>query len=247
MRIKITKDFRCFKKGEVYELDLQPGEITFVVGPNGCGKSTLMFALRAVKDSMKDLNNKRTEGMREVSLEMHYLDVISHTSIEDYDFKLAFFKDTVVDNPTSFMNAATAYGLVAGGGLSSQTKSCGQGQLNQMLRFWSDIIEACGPESDERILIVMDELDDSLDLKAQARFGYIASKMLLEKYPNASILVVTHSIITAMGAEQFSTVKSRVFDVKRNQYTTAESYFNTETGLHLAMERPKETEEETKQ
>ena len=247
MRIKITKDFRCFKKGEVYELDLQPGEITFVVGPNGCGKSTLMFALRAIKDSMKELNNKRSDGMRDLSLKMHYLDVISHTSIEDYDFKLAFFRDTVVDNPTSFMNAASAYGLVAGGGLSSQTKSCGQGQLNQMLRFWQDIIEACGDKSDERILIVMDELDDSLDLKAQARFGYIASKMLLDKYPNASILIVTHSIITAMGAEQFSTVKSRVFDVKRNQYTTAESYFNTETGLHLMMERPKETEEETKQ
>ena len=247
MRIKITKDFRCFKKDEVYELDLQPGEITFVVGPNGCGKSTLMFALRAIKDSMKELNNKRSDGMRDLSLKMHYLDVISHTSIEDYDFKLAFFRDTVVDNPTSFMNAASAYGLVAGGGLSNQTKSCGQGQLNQMLRFWSDIVQACGDKSDERILIVMDELDDSLDLKAQARFGYIASKMLLEKYPNASILVVTHSIITAMGAEQFSTVKSRVFDVKRNQYTTAESYFNTETGLRLAMERPKETEEETKQ
>ena len=185
--------------------------------------------------------------MRDLSLKMHYLDVISHTSIEEYDFKLAFFKDTVVDNPTSFMNAATAYGLVAGGGLSNQTKSCGQGQLNQMLIFWQDIILTCGPKSDERILIVMDELDDSLDLKSQARFGYIASKMLLEKYPNASILVVTHSIITAMGAEQFSTVKSRVFDVKRNQYTTAGSYFNTETGLHLVMERPKETEEETKQ
>ena len=247
MRIEITKDFRCFKEGTVYNLDFQPGEITFIVGPNGCGKSTLMFALRCYKDTLKDLNNKRTEGMRELSLMTHFLDTKAHTKIEGYDFELAFHKDTVVDNPTSFMNAATAYGLISGGGLANQTKSCGQGQLNQMLRFWTDVVQACGPKSDERILIVMDELDDGLDLRSQVRMAFIMNKMLLENYPNASIVVVTHSIVTAMGASQFPEIKSRVFDVKRNQYTTASKFFTDETDFYLMMGHPKETEEEKEQ
>ena len=243
MRIEITKDFRCFNEGTVYELDLQPGEITFLVGPNGCGKSTLMFALRGYKDTLKDLNNKRTEGMREIALMAHFLDTQAHTNIEGFDFTLAFHKDTVADNPTSFMNAATAGGFISGGGLTNQSKSCGQGQLNQMLRFWSDIVTVCGPKSDERILIVMDELDDGLDLRSQVRMAFIMNKMLLENYPNASIVVVTHSIVTAMGAAQFPEVKSRVFDVKRNRYTTASEFFTTETDFRLTMDRPKEIEE----
>lgn len=237
MKITVTRDFRCFKQGDTFELDLKPKQITFLIGPNGCGKSTLMFSLRTRLDSLEKLNQKNSDSMREMALMPHKLDVKANTEIEGFDFTQAFFRDTVVDNPLSFMNAATAFGLVSGGGLGNQNKSAGQGAINLFCRYVSDIVSTVGPESDERILIGIDEMDDCMDLKTQMRQAFIVGKMIFDRYPNASILFITHSLFTALGADHventgFTTV---CYDVKRKKYTTPEKYFEDETGFRCTV------------
>ena len=102
MKITVTNDFRNFKKGDEFELDLKPGEITFLVGSNGCGKSTLMFALRHKMDSFSQMDNENTENMKGLDLQRQYRDIAPNVNIEGFDFDKAFFRDTIIDNPVSF-------------------------------------------------------------------------------------------------------------------------------------------------
>ena len=240
MKITFTTDCRCFKAGEVYELDLQPGEITFLIGPNGCGKSTLMFTLRNKLDSLAEMDDRNFDGMKKFSLMDHYVDISGSTKIEEFDY--GFFRDTIADNPTSINNAATAFGLIKGGGLSMRTKSAGQKNVYQFVRFIAEISKILGDHSDERILIGIDELDDSLDLKTQMRQAQIMRDILFKRFPNASLIFVTHSIFTVAGADNWEGINSRCFDVKRNKYTTYKEYFENETGYSIDITKISENE-----
>lgn len=238
MKITVTDDFRKFKKGDEFELDLKPGEITFLVGSNGCGKSTLMFALRHELDNFSQMDNKNTESMKSIDLEKQYIDIMPNVNIEGFDFDKAFFRDTIVDNPTSFMNAATAWGLVSGGGLADANKSAGQKSVSVQCRMVANIINMIGNSSDERILIGIDELDDSMDIKAQMRMAHIWNNLIFTRYPNASILFITHSLFTALGASHAcKDVKTRCYDVSRKRYCTPEEYFAAETGYSIELHK----------
>jgi len=235
IRLTAKQDFRCFKTGYTYELDLRPGEITFMVGDNGCGKSSIMLALRAKLDSLAESDNKRSDGMKKMTLMQHYLDVKTGFEIEGFDFDKGFFRDTVVDSPTSFINSATAFGLVMGGGLTAQSRSAGQNNIDQMVRFISDIINTLGPESNDRIIIGIDELDDSLSIRSQLRQIHILNELLLKRYPNASILYISHSIITALGTTAYPEIPCRCYDMKNNRYCDPVDYFEQETGFTIKL------------
>lgn len=238
MKITVTNDFRKFKKGDVFELDLQPGEITFLVGPNGCGKSTLMFALRHQLDNFAQLDNHNTENMKGLDLQKQYLGIALNMRVEGFDFDKAFFRDTIVDNPTSFTNAATAWGLIAGGGLADSNKSAGQKSISAQCRMVANIVDIVGGNSDERLLIGIDELDDSMDIQAQMRMAHIWQGLILKRYPNASILFITHSLFTALGASHVcKDVKTRCYDVSRKCYCTPEEYFAAETGYSIELHK----------
>lgn len=235
IKLTVRHDFRCFKKDSVYELDLRPGEITFMVGDNGCGKSSIMLALRSKLDSLAESDNKNSDGMKKMTLLMHYLDVKTGFEIEGFEFDKAFFRDTVVDNPTSFINSATAYGLVMGGGLSAQHRSAGQVNIDQIIRFISDIVKTIGEHSDERILIGIDELDDSLCVRSQLHQVHIMSEMLLKRYPNASILYISHSIVSALGIVAHPEIPCRCYDIPNNRYCDPTEYFKQETGFDIKL------------
>jgi len=246
MKITVVHDFRCFKEGDTFELDLKPKQVTFMVGRNGCGKSTLMFAMRTKLDSLAKLNQKNSDGMRDCALMPHKLDTTGNMKIEGFDFDKAVFRDTIVDNPTSFMNSATAFGLISCGGFDNQTKSAGQSAINQQVRFITDVINTLGERSDERILIGIDELDDCLDLATQMRQAFILSKMFFERYPNASILFITHSLFTALGGDHVDQdcFTTACYDVRRRKYTTPEQYFADETGFEITIKPLPENKED---
>lgn len=241
MKIKITRDFRCFKSGAEYNIDPQPGEITFMVGENGCGKSTLMFAMRTHLDSLKERDKKRTDGMREIALLTHILDVKGSAVIEDFGFDKAFYRDTVADNPNSFINAATAFSYVSGGGLGAEHRNNGRNRVDMICRLISDAVQMCGDYCEDRMLFVMDELDDGLDMRAQIRLSFIINHLVFDHFPNASVIVITHSILTALGADYHPEIKHRVFDVQHNEYTTAREYFEKVTNYEIELsKKPKE-------
>ena len=242
MKITFTTDCRCFKAGDVYELNLQPGEITFLIGPNGCGKSTLMFTMRHEMDSLSEMDDKNFEGMKKYSLMEHYVDIAGSVKVEEFDFKHAFFRDTVADDPTSFNNIATALSLINGGGMGLHNKSAGQKNIYKFIRFVAEISKVLGEHSDERVLIGIDELDDSLDLKTQMRQAQIMHDILFKRFPNASLIFITHSIFTVAGADNWEGINSRCFDVKRNKYTTYKEYFENETGYSIDVTKISENE-----
>lgn len=236
MKITVKEDFRKFKKGDEFELDLKPGEITFLVGHNGCGKSTLMFALRNKMDSFSQIDYKNSDGMKDTDLQKQYRDIVKNVNVEGFDFNKAFFRDTIIDNPISITNAATAWGLISGGGFQDIKKSAGQKSISIQVRMVANMMKILGEHSDERILIGIDELDDSMDVAAQMRMAHIWNDWIFSRYPNASILFITHSLFTVLGATHAGNcINTRCYDVSRKCYCTPEEYFASETGYSIEL------------
>ena len=95
---------------------------------------------------------------------------------------------------------------------------------------------ALGEHSDERILIGIDELDDSMDVAAQMRMAHIWNDWIFSRYPNASILFITHSLFTVLGATHAGNcINTRCYDVSRKCYCTPEEYFASETGYSIEL------------
>ena len=194
-----------------------------------------MLALRSKLDSLAESDNRNSDGMKKMALMDHYLDVQTGFDIDGFEFDKAFFRDTVVDDPTSFINSASAYELVMGGGLSAQHKSAGQVSVDQMVRFISDIVRTMGDHSAERILIGIDELDDSLCIRSQLHQVHIMSRLLLKRYPNASILYISHSIVSTLGMVAHPEIPCRCYDMPNNRYCDPEEYFEQETGFNIKL------------
>ena len=176
--------------------------------------------------------------MKGFDLQKQYLDIAPNVKVEGFDFDKAFFRDTIVDNPVSFTNAATAWGLISGGGLADSNKSAGQKSVSAQCRMVANIVNMVGDHCDERILIGIDELDDSMDIQAQMGMAYIWEGLILKRYPNASILFITHSLFTALGASHAcKDTNTRCYDVSRKRYCTPEEYFAAETGYSIELHK----------
>lgn len=199
IEVKFNADLRNFKAGDVAKIEIGKDGVTWLVGKNGCGKSTILQLLRSRKDSLYQINKDCHDGMTVASLD-HLKDAdVEIKGLDDY--KHCFYFDAVIDNPVSFENAATAGGLIGGGGLAYTKISRGQGANFLLVSFIKKIkavLEKDADDDDAKHLIVLDEIDEGLDYAGQVALAKLLT--MLHVLHNADVICVSHSILPIMSA-----------------------------------------------
>ena len=228
-------DERVYKKGDTIELNIGPG-VNYIVGPNGCGKSTILHAIRAHRDSLyENMNpNIRVEIARNHDLQL-YRNVFDVNGLDIY--LNVFCLDAHVDNPVSFMNATSATALIYGGGMAYNRISRGEGSKLMISKFINDMQKlmkvdpkdtTTWPSGDNRSLIIMDELDEGLDLKCQMTFYRVLSN--ISKVFNADVICVCHNPICILA----DTI-SNVYDMGIRGYKSIHTYIKEQTGKQIII------------
>jgi len=238
---KFKKNDRCFKEGDEISLDLVKGIPTYLVGPNGCGKTTLMHYIRAQKHTLFESNKSSHDGMTNNDDRLYKdQDIVEITGLEAYDN--VFVLDSIDDDPTSFINSATAFGLVDGGGWNALRFSKGQKAKDMLGRFIEKIKKATGfsPEDyisgkqyDKRCLVIVDEVDEGLDLKTQFNFDKVVTN--IGTIFNADVICICHNPMCVFG----SVLKehSIVYDLSTKSMKMIKDYVREQTGYDITLKK----------
>lgn len=230
IKIEILDDFRCFKKGDVFEIDIERLGITYIVGNNGSGKSTLLHSFRLLSDSLEKTNKDRADGIKNTILERVKNEVLPKIKIDGFDYDEIYSLDSVVDDPNSLENCATAYSFVAAGGYASQRASKGQKAVFLLSRYIKDVKAQLNklPKKDllsKKRLFIIDEADEGLDLRLQFKYNTILENKFCSEYLG-DVIVVSHNAICMLSD---SLIKPCVFDIDKKQMTKVEDYINDKT------------------
>lgn len=236
---EITKDFRNFKTGEKFCLDIIPNEILYVAAPNRFGKTTLLNGLRGMKDSLLEDNKSDFDGMTSISRSIAYLECESSMNINGYDYDEAFFMEAITDDPTSFENSATAGGFICGGGFATQKMSKGEKALFLIVKIKDKITKYLNKKygsidewkkSGKTGLVVLDEIDDGLDASIQLKYNDIVFKLFMKEF-NLDAVIVSHSLLCPLGKGRFEGCSAMVYDMRSNLKITPKEYFEIESGF----------------
>lgn len=230
IKIEILEDFRCFKKGDIFKIEINPYGITYVVGDNGSGKSTLLQALRLQCDSLKKVSDVRTDGVGSQTLRNIQKNVLPKLKIKGLDYDEIYCLDSIVDDPNSLDNSSTAWSIYAGGGLGTIRASKGEKSLFLLSRFIRDIkSEMDKLTEEERIkhkrLFIIDEVDEGLDLRLQFKYNWILERKFCTDYLG-DVLVVTHNALCMLSN---SLTRPLVFDIGKKKMTTIKKYIQDKT------------------
>lgn len=235
----IKKDFRKFKKGNKFCLDIIPNEILYVAAPNRFGKTTLLNGLRGKKDSLAETNKHDFDGMTSVARQIAYMECESCMDISGYDYDEAFFMEAVTDDPTSFENSATAGGLIGGGGYYTQKMSKGEKAVYLIAKIRDRITKYLNKKygsvedwkaSGKTGLIVLDEIDDGLDPFFQTRYNDLIFGHFVKEF-NLDAVVVSHSLICPLGKTKYEDCSVMVYDMQCNFKLTPKEHFEIESGF----------------
>lgn len=257
--ITLKKNDRCFKEGDVISLDLHEG-VNFIVGPNGCGKTTLMHYIRAIQHDLRDMNKKMFDGMSNNDDEIYgpgwradkskpfVSNVFDIRGLEQFD--QVFVLDSIDDDPVNFNNAATAGGLIGGGGWTALSLSKGQKASMMLSKFISSIIKVTGftpqqfnegADYGKHPLVIVDEADEGLDIAHQVKFVKFIDRIC--KIWNATIICICHNPLCTLSE---GTMDTEVYDLSSKSMKTIKQYIFDQTGLWLSVEKTDEMNEKIK-
>lgn len=177
--VKAKDDFRSFKKDYEVVFDFEDTNINFLLGKNGCGKSTLIRAIRGTMNSNND-KDKRWAAAADCREILKFFDV----DIEGFDKVYHLDADGLDDN-LSMYNASSASDLVDLGGWGMNTLSQGERSLIMMARLKQMVIDG------EDTVIIFDELDNHLDFDFRVKFVPWLNTM----FPLSKKIIITHDLL----------------------------------------------------
>ena len=179
--IRAKNDYRSFKKDYTVTLDYNDVNTIYLMGKNGCGKSTLTQAIRGKINSNSDAQRKWnakdvcSDILDEFDVVINGFDKIYHLDIDG------------LDNTTSMWNAADATGYVEFGGWQTSRLSAGEKSVMMFSKLREQV------EDNENTLIILDELDGHFDTEFTLNFPKLLNKL----FPKSKKLIVTHDILMA--------------------------------------------------
>lgn len=218
IKITVNKDFRCFKAGDVYEFEVKLFHPLWIVGNNGTGKSTLVEAIRCMRND---------SGEREsIALHKHmFKDVFTIEGLEKYDKVLHL--SATVDDTLNFCNASSATDFVDFGGFWLSKKSHGERMRMQLAKFIGETLEKnCKEFDNECRLIIFDEADKGLDLRFQVGYANMIKNIAM-KYA-ADVICVSHNPVCWLIADD-------VYSIEDKQHFKASEYMKKETGVEFSV------------
>ena len=233
--VKVDGKFRCFNDSE-FDIPIRLGDVNYIVGPNGSGKSTILQTIRAYKDSLYEINTKELDGMTSQNIKFLKGSPMSITGIDD-KFTHVFALDSIEDDPCNFINAATAFGFVNGGGLAATNSSKGQKSTSMLGGFFKKIETALNFTINDyksgkiiensSSLMLVDEVDEGLDLENLFKFDYLMHNLC--KVFNGTVICVTHNPLVCYGNKLRGDYP--VFDIESHNEVTISDYIKNKTGV----------------
>lgn len=217
MIVTVDSDVRTLKQGQVFNLDFNQANPLIIVGPNGCGKSSLVNAIRG-----KLCSNKKTQS--ESLLRSDLKDLAEHISIE-HSYEHIYHLSSQFDDPLNMNNTYDACVFMELGGFNASRISTGQISMMLLNKFCVDNFSA-ELTIPEKSLLILDEVDKGMDLKMQKRFTNMIHN--LNKLRNADVLVITHTTLPMLYSD-------KVFDFESREFITPEEYCKKQIGRNIVI------------
>lgn len=181
IKVKANDDFRSFKKGYTATFDYRDTDTIFLMGINGCGKSTIVQAIRGELNSNSDAESK-WGAKYDCAIVKEKFDITNE------GFEKIFHLDIDgLDNAYSMYNACDATSYFENGGWGMKNLSSGEKSVMYLAKLCKNIID------NESTLIIVDEMDNHLDCGMRMKFGAWLNKI----FPKSKKLIITHDILMA--------------------------------------------------
>lgn len=236
MKLTVTSDFRTFKEGDTFELNfseektLSGNRFLFLIGDNGCGKSTLMKALRKYKNvEYIGYSNHRVNDTfeRNFMVKQEIADISDHIKVEGIEqYKVIDALDGELDDAFNYANSSSATDYIDNGGYYLQKLSNGC-KSSMMFVKWLENIK---PKQDNgRTLILFDEINKGW------KIGYLATFIdIMDKhFKGCDFIVITHDVLMMLASNNIL-YHATFYNVEQKTECSLRDYIYEKTLMHVS-------------